>query len=109
MGCLWLNEYLVTISLTGSISYLSPSHPDSPPRMLSGHMKNITAVAVNVTGSNAELFSSSYDGLIIRWVCGAGYKNRLEKKDSVHIKAMIVAGDALVTCGLDNKVNFLEL
>lgn len=107
VGCLWLNEYLITVSLSGTISYLSPSHPDSPSKMISGHMKSITTIAVNVTTSNAELFSCSYDGLIVRWVCGAGYKSKLEKKDSVHIKAITIAGDSLITCGLDNKVLLL--
>lgn len=104
VGCLWLKEYLISISLGGSISYLSCSDPISPPRSLSGHMKNITAVTVSVTGGEAEIFSSSYDGVIVRWVCGAGYKNKLDKKDPVHVKTIVAAGGGLLTCGLDNKL-----
>lgn len=104
VGCLWSSNYLITISLGGVIRFLSHLHPVSPPRVLSGHMKNITAVTVSANGEAAEIFSSSYDGVIVRWVCGLGYGNRLERKDSVHVKAIVAAGSELVTCGLDNKV-----
>eukprot|EP00250_Pteridium_aquilinum_P019176 c24332_g1_i1 orf=148-1977(-) len=104
VGCLWLKDYLISISLGGSISYLSCSDPSSPQRTLSGHMKNITAVTVSMVGGEAEIFSSSYDGVISRWICGAGYKTKLETKNPVHVKAMVAAGESLVTCGLDNKL-----
>lgn len=104
VGCLWIKDYLISISLGGSISYLSCSDPSTPLRTLSGHMKNITAVTISMVGTEAEIYSSSYDGVISRWVCGAGYKTKLETKDPVHVKAMVAAGGALVTCGLDNKL-----
>lgn len=104
VGCLWIKDYVISISLGGSISYLSCSDPSSPLRTLSGHMKNITAVTISMVGTEAEIYSSSYDGVISRWVCGDGYKTKLETKDPVHVKAMVAAGRALVTCGLDNKL-----
>eukprot|EP00249_Psilotum_nudum_P016177 c25697_g1_i1 orf=328-2154(-) len=104
VGCLWLNNYLISVSLGGIISVLSPVDPSSPLQLLSGHMKSITAVAISVKGEETEVYSSSYDGLIVRWVFGVGYGNRLVRKDSVPVKSIVVVGDELFTCGLDNKL-----
>lgn len=104
VGCLWMKDYLISISLGGVINFLSQSDPVTPPRMLSGHMKNITDVTVSLHEKEAEIFSSSYDGVIVRWISEAGYRNRLERKDSINVNVIIAAGGNLVTCGMDNKV-----
>lgn len=109
VGCLWLKDYLISVSLSGAMSYLSSSDPSSLSRMLSGHMKNVTALTISAFGNEAEIFSSSYDGVICRWVCGAGFKNKLETKDPVHVKAMAAAGGVFLTCGLDNKLRRSQL
>ncbi|MCO5558677.1 hypothetical protein L7F22_012263 [Adiantum nelumboides] len=109
VGCLWLKDYLISISLGGSISYLSSSDPNSPVRTLSGHIKNITALTISAVGTEPEIYSSSYDGVICRWVCGAGFKTKLATKDPVHVKAMAATGEMFLTCGLDNKLRRCQL
>ncbi|KAH7442749.1 hypothetical protein KP509_03G102300 [Ceratopteris richardii] len=109
VGCLWLKDYLISISLGGCINYLSCSNPGSPSRVLSGHIKNITAITAAAVGSGFEFFSSSYDGVICRWVYGAGFKAKLETKNPVHVKAMVAMAGNLFTCGLDNKLRMCPL
>ena len=46
VGCLWQNDHLVTVSLGGTISKFSASNLEKAPLQLSGHMKNITSLAI---------------------------------------------------------------
>eukprot|EP01018_Ginkgo_biloba_P027042 Gb_11299 [translate_table: standard] len=109
VGCLWLNDHLITVSLGGMINLLSASDPEKPPNSISGHMKSITAIALSVHSGQSEVFSSSYDGVIVRWILGAGYAGRVERKDSTQIKCLATVEGELVTCGFDNKVRRISL
>lgn len=72
VGCLWQNDYLLTISLGGTIYLYSAKDLDKSPLSLSGHMKNITVLTL-LNRSEKMLLSSSYDGVVIRWIPGMGY------------------------------------
>lgn len=105
VGCLWMGEYLITISLGGVISYLSLSNPSEAPKVVSGHLKSITAITVAKDGEALELYSSSYDGVVVRWKMGSGYNGRLPKKGTLSFATHMVArGSELITCGMDSKV-----
>ncbi len=108
VGCLWMGEYLITVSLGGIITYLSKTDPNCSLKVVSGHLKSITALTVAKLGESGELYSSSYDGVIVHWRVGSGYAGRLEKKGTVNRATHMVArGDELLTCGMDNKVTAL--
>ncbi|KAH9306510.1 hypothetical protein KI387_010914 [Taxus chinensis] len=109
VGCLWLNDYLITVSLGGMISLLSASDPDKPPKPISGHIKSITAITFSRHGGQSEVYSSSYDGVIVRWILGTGYAGRVERKDSTQIKCLATVEGELVACGFDNKVRRIPL
>ncbi|XWS60893.1 hypothetical protein CRYUN_Cryun07bG0077100 [Craigia yunnanensis] len=103
VGCLWQNDHLVTVSLGGTISMFSASNLEKAPDQLSGHMKNITSLAVLKSDPKCIL-SSSYDGLIVKWVQGLGYSGKLQRKENSQIKCFAAAEEEIVTSGFDNKV-----
>ncbi|CAL5374212.1 unnamed protein product [Camellia sinensis] len=103
VGCLWQNDYLVTVSLGGTISLFSASDPDKAPLSLSGHMKNITSLVV-LQSNPKVILSSSYDGLIVKWIQGIGYSGRLDRKVNTQIKCFAAVGEEIVSSGFDNTI-----
>lgn len=103
VGCLWQNDHLVTVSLGGTISLFSATDLDKAPLLLSGHMKNVTSLAV-LKSDLKIILSSSYDGLIIKWIQGIGYSGRLQRKENSQIKCFAAVEEEIVTSGFDNKV-----
>ncbi|KAI5660260.1 hypothetical protein M9H77_29053 [Catharanthus roseus] len=103
VGCLWLNDHIVTVSLGGTISLFSASDLDKTPLSFSGHMKNVNSLAV-LKNSQKIIISSSYDGLIVKWIQGVGYYGRLERKVTSQIKCLAAVEEEIVTSGFDNKI-----
>ncbi|EOY21234.1 Transducin family protein / WD-40 repeat family protein isoform 2 [Theobroma cacao] len=103
VGCLWQNDHLVTVSLGGTISIFSASNLEKAPLQLSGHMKNVTSLAVLKSDPKCIL-SSSYDGLIVKWIQGVGYSGKLQRKENSQIKCFAAADEEIVTSGFDNKI-----
>ncbi|WJX21243.1 Actin-interacting protein 1-2 [Trifolium repens] len=103
VGCLWQNDHLLTISLGGTIYLYSAKDLDQSPKSLSGHMKNITVLNL-LNKSEKMLLSSSYDGVIIRWIPGIGYSGKFDGKQFGLISLLAAAEEEVVTAGFDNKV-----
>ncbi|XP_010243809.1 PREDICTED: actin-interacting protein 1-2-like [Nelumbo nucifera] len=101
VGCLWQNDHLVTVSLGGTISVYAASDPDKSPVCFSGHMKNVSSLSVL---QGKAILSSSYDGLIIKWIQGMGYSGKLVRKENAQIKCLIAAEGEVISSGFDNKV-----
>ncbi|KAM7486931.1 hypothetical protein LguiA_002940 [Lonicera macranthoides] len=105
VGCLWQNDYLVTVSLGGTISLFSASNLDKDPVTLCGHLKNVNSLAV-VNTNQKVILSCSYDGLIFRWIQGIGFSGRLERKNvnNAQIKCFAAVEGEIVSSGYDNKI-----
>lgn len=103
VGCLWQNDFLVTVSLGGTISLFSASDPEKAPLIMSGHMKNINSLVVLKSNSKVIL-STSYDGLVVKWIQGVGYNGKLERNVTGQIKCFAVVDEEIVSSGFDNKV-----
>lgn len=103
VGCLWQNDHLVTVSLGGTISIFSASDLDKAPLQLSGHMKNVTSLVV-LKSNPRFILSSSYDGLIVKWIQGIGYSGKLRRKENSQIKCLAAVEEEIVTSGFDNKI-----
>ncbi|CAH9082783.1 unnamed protein product [Cuscuta europaea] len=103
VGCLWQNDHLVTVSLGGTISIFSASNLDKDPISFSGHMKNANSLTVLKSEPNFIL-SSSYDGLIVKWVQGVGYCGKLERKENSQIKYLAAVDGEIVSFAFDNKI-----
>ncbi|KAF6138921.1 hypothetical protein GIB67_025650 [Kingdonia uniflora] len=108
VGCLWLNDHLVTVSLGGMITIFSASDPDKLPLSFSGHLKSVNSLVV-LQGSQRDILSSSYDGVIVRWTRGLGYSGKLERKDTSQIKCFVATEEEIVSSGFDNKVRRFPL
>ncbi|AET05549.1 putative transcription factor WD40-like family [Medicago truncatula] len=108
VGCLWLNDYLVTVSLGGTISIFSASDLDKAPRSFSGHMKNVSSLTIRRSNPRV-LLSCSYDGLIVKWIQGIGYSGKLQRKENSQIKSLAAAEEEIVTSGFDNKIRRVSL
>ncbi|GAQ82690.1 transducin family protein / WD-40 repeat family protein [Klebsormidium nitens] len=107
VGCLWLNERLLTVSLSGAINYLDPAHPQQPARVISGHVKYVTALAVVPAkhGPAREAFSGSYDGSVQRWDLERGCLGKVQGKGHTNgIVALAVSptSQELLSVGLDD-------
>lgn len=106
VGCLWQNDHLITVSLGGTMSVFSADDMDKPPLLLSGHIKNVTSLAV--LGTNQKtILSCSYDGLIVKWLQGVGYSCKLQMKDNTKIKRLAATESGILLSGFDNKVKVL--
>ncbi|KAF4385250.1 actin-interacting protein 1-2 [Cannabis sativa] len=103
VGCLWQNDHLVVVSLGGTISIFSATDIDKAPLCLSGHMKNITSLSV-LKNNPKVILSSSYDGLIVKWIPGTGYSGKLQRKENSQIKCFAAVEEEIITSGFDNKV-----
>ncbi|KAK9115939.1 hypothetical protein Sjap_014886 [Stephania japonica] len=102
VGCLWQNDHLVTVSLGGTISLFSASDPDKSPLSFSGHLKSVSALVV-LPGIQKVILSSSYDGIIVRWIQGIGYSGKLTRKDNSQIKCFAATEEEIISSGFDNK------
>lgn len=103
VGCLWLNEYIVAVSLGGTISIFLSSDLDKAPTSFSGHMKNVSSLTI-LKSNPRILLSSSYDGLIVKWIQGIGYSGKLHRKENCQIKCLAAVEDEIITSGFDNKI-----
>ncbi|KAL0644976.1 hypothetical protein Bca4012_043267 [Brassica carinata] len=103
VGCLWQNNHLITVSLGGTMSLFSADDMDKPPLLLSGHIKNVTSLAV-LGGNQKTILSCSYDGLIVKWLQGVGYNCKLQMKDNTKIKRLAAIDSNILLTGFDNKV-----
>lgn len=109
VGCLWQNDHLVTVSLGGTISLFSASNPNQMPVSFSGHMKSVSSLACFLQDGRKSIVSSSYDGIIIRWIQGVGFGGKLKRKNSSQIKCFSGVREEFIVSGFDNKVYILFL
>lgn len=108
VGCLWQNDFLVIVSLGGTISIFSANDLEKSPLQLSGHMKNVIALTV-LNIDPKVILSSSYDGLIVKWIQGIGYGGKLQRKENSQIKCFAAIEEEIVTSGFDNKVTNISI
>ncbi|XP_045454659.1 actin-interacting protein 1 [Melitaea cinxia] len=102
VSCLWQGKHLLSVSLSGDINYLDVENPDKPLRILTGHNKPITCLALE----DQSLFTASHDGAVTLWnvqtgegrhVPGQGHGNQ--------VNGMRVGrGGSLLTCGIDDTL-----
>ncbi|KXJ27431.1 WD repeat-containing protein 1-B [Exaiptasia diaphana] len=108
LGCLWMGEYLLSLSLSGAINYLDKENPSTPSRVLMGHYKNITAIAYS--SQNNKLYSADFEGRIVAWNVSNGSSQRLKGKGhTTDIRYLAVSDDMLVSCAIDDTVRFTNL
>lgn len=108
VGCLWQKDTILTVSLSGYINYLDRNNPSSPKKIQKGHYKPITAMAV--TEDRSRIYTGASDGLIYGWDANTGECTAVEGKGHTNqVTDMVVAGDWLITIGMDDTIRFTSL
>ncbi|XP_012251060.1 actin-interacting protein 1 isoform X1 [Athalia rosae] len=108
VSCLWQGEHLLSVSLSGFINYLDVNNPDKPLRIIKGHNKPITVLALSTDRST--IYTGSHDGYITNWNAGSGENDRVQGQGHGNqINGMKAAGDLLYTCGIDDSLKVVDI
>lgn len=108
VSCLWQGDYLLSVSLSGFINYLDVNNPEKPRRVIKGHHKSITALAVSP--NRETIYTGSHDGCISFWDAASGDQDRVSgNSHSNQVQDMCTGTDSIYTCGLDDTVRSISL
>lgn len=78
VSCLWQGSHLLSVSLSGFINYLDlAGDPSKPLRVVKGHNRTITALAVNTASEEKRLYTGSCDGYLTSWNPATGEHDRV--------------------------------
>uniref|UniRef100_A0A1B6DMK2 Actin-interacting protein 1 n=1 Tax=Clastoptera arizonana TaxID=38151 RepID=A0A1B6DMK2_9HEMI len=103
VSCLWQGQHLLTVSLSGFISYLDVNNPSQPIRIIKGHNKPITVLTLSPERNT--IYTGSHDGFITSWDAKTGENDRIEGVGHGNqINGMKAEGEFLYTCGIDDSV-----
>ncbi|XP_048389488.2 WD repeat-containing protein 1 [Stegostoma tigrinum] len=108
LGCLWQNNHMLSISLSGCINYLDKANPSKPLRVLKGHSKSIQALTVHTSDGKRSIYSGSHDGHITVWNADTGENDAFAGKGHTNQVSCMVASDSneIVSCSMDDTVRF---
>nr|XP_046486360.1 actin-interacting protein 1 isoform X1 [Neodiprion pinetum] len=108
VSCLWQGNHLLSVSLSGFINYLDINNPDKPLRVIKGHNKPITVLALSTDRST--IYTGSHDGYITNWNAESGENNRVQGQGHGNqMNGMKAAGDKLYTCGIDDSLKIVDV
>ncbi len=108
LGCLWQGDDLISISLSGDITYLDVNNPTQPRRVVKGHNKFITALVADPTTNSA--YTASYDAVIIKWDLDSGNTTSMNGKGHTNqVTRMVKQGDNLVSIAMDDSLRITPL
>jgi len=108
LGCLWQGDNLISISLSGDVSYLDISNPSQPKSVVRGHNKFITAITADP--STNSIFSASYDALILKWSSSdASTEPFLGKGHTNQVSRMLLQGKNLVSIAMDDTIRITPI
>lgn len=108
VSCLWQGEHLLTVSLSGFISYLDVNNPTKPLRIIKGHNKPITALALSE--DHSTIYTASHDGAVTNWNSGNGTNNRVAGNGHGNqVNCIRAHADFVYTCGIDDSVKQISI
>lgn len=103
VSCLWQGDYLLSVSVSGHINYLDRNNPGVPHRILKGHNKNITSMAVSP--STNTLYTGCYTGRVTSWVMEGDEQELVAGKQHTNeIRTIQAVGDQVYTLGYDKAL-----
>ncbi|XP_069948850.1 actin-interacting protein 1 isoform X1 [Cherax quadricarinatus] len=107
MSCIWAGNYLISVSLSGFINYLDPANPSKPKRIVKGHNKPITRVALSADCSS--LYTTGVDGTVTVWDVATGENDRIGGKGhGNHVSGLVVKDSAVYTAGIDDSIKVID-
>ncbi|XP_076468215.1 WD repeat-containing protein 1-A-like [Babylonia areolata] len=102
LGCLWQGDEIITVNGLGHIIYHDRNNPQKPKRVIKGHMKPITALALSEDKRTA--FTGGQEG-IVYWNVENGENDTFSGKGhSSEVRDMTVEGDRLYSVGVDDTL-----
>ncbi|CAH1725408.1 hypothetical protein AGLY_012918 [Aphis glycines] len=108
VSCLWQGNYLLTVSLNGFITYLDVNNPEKPLRVIKGHNKPITVLALSPDRST--IYTGSHDGYITNWNAANGENDRIKGVGHGNqINGMKLDNEYLYTCGIDDSLRQVDI
>ncbi|KAL1497641.1 hypothetical protein ABEB36_008566 [Hypothenemus hampei] len=108
VSCLWQNEYLLSVSLSGFINYLDVNNPEKPLRVVKGHNKPITVLTLS--DDRGTIFTGSHDGVVTRWNTETGENDKIDGAGHGNqINSMRVHDGILYTAGIDDSVKQIDI
>lgn len=75
---------IISLSLSGDLNYLNTTSA-KPTKVVSGHQKNITALATSTDGSSPTLWTGSYEGRLCAWDAPTGTAETIEGEGHTNI------------------------
>lgn len=112
VSCLWQEPYLLSVSLSGFINYLDKNSPNTPLRIIKGHNKSITAMAVAdmpESGDDRMILTGSHDGFVTQWSSKSGDHDRIEGSQHTNqVQDMFATKEHVLTCGLDDTLRAID-
>lgn len=107
-GCLWQNNDILSVSLSGKINYLD-KNSGKICREIMGHQKNINCLTYH-SGLKAAI-TADYDGNVCYWdAIGGEAKNFTGKGHGTSVNDVATDNlDGLVTVGNDNKLRISSI
>ena len=112
VSCLWQNNYLLSVSLSGFINYLDVNNPTKPLRVVKGHNRTITALAINtVSADQQRLYTGSCDGYITHWNPQNGEHDRIVGRTHTNqVSGMVFDGDnRIYSAGFDDIIRTIDV
>lgn len=108
VSCLWQNEHLLTVSLSGFINYLDVNNPATPIRIIKGHNKPITVLGL--ADDKTTIYTGSHDGAITKWDTSNGVNDRVNGTGHGNqVNGIVSFGDFLYTCGIDDSLREINV
>lgn len=106
VSCLWQKPYLLSVSLSGFINYLDKNAPNKPLRIIKGHSKSITALALS---KQDTIYTGSHDGYVTHWSAKTGDHDRVSGTQHTNqVQDMAVGKECVYTCGLDDTLRAID-
>ncbi|KAJ2159353.1 WD40 repeat-like protein [Coemansia sp. RSA 552] len=109
VGNLWAGDYIVSLSLSGDVNYLSMDSA-TPVKVVAGHQRPITAAALT---QSRTLYTASYDGKLCTWdLSGTSPQGVATVASGVASDARVedaaASGDLVALGSLDDTLRFAQ-
>lgn len=110
VSCLWQNNYLLSVSLSGFINYLDVNNPSKPLRVVKGHNRTITSLAINTVSDEKRLYTGSCDGYINHWDPRNGDHDRIIGKTHTNqVTGLVFDGNnKIYSAGFDDMIRTID-
>lgn len=107
VSCIWAGDHLVSVSLSGFLNYLDPNNPSKPKKIIKGHNKPITRLALS-TDRNS-VYTSGIDGTVTVWDIATGDNERISGKGhGNNVTGLAVTEDTVYSVGIDDSLKVID-